>query len=254
MLNKKMTYPKVQRISREKIECDLTFLGFVILENRLKPDTCDIINDLMAANIRTIMVTGDNILTALSVAHDCDMIPTGQSVIIVTAKPKQLYSTEYELIYNLTGTSANNNRLNNQLDVVENVNSKIPNDNIALPISLSAAHLQQLHHDQKHTNSKTQKPNGFIVNERTSNGTVNRNANENGTMAEFVGSITNSNSIASLETVDTCTQTTLITQRDIEIGAITKSNNQYTSYDDDDDDNNLLVSIYHSIFVVVDFE
>lgn len=242
MLNKKMTYPKVQRISREKIECDLTFLGFVILENRLKPDTCDIINDLMAAHIRTIMVTGDNILTALSVAHDCDMIPTGQSVIIVTAKPKQIFSNEYELIYNLTGTSPNNNRLNNQLDVVDNLNAKIPNNNATLPISLSAANLQQLHHDQQHVKSKTQKPNGFILNERTGNGNSTTNTNENG-ITDYC-SMTNSNSIASLETVDTCTQTTLITQRDIEIGAITKSNNQYNSYDDDDDDNNLLVSIY----------
>lgn len=35
-LDKKMTYPKIQRISRDKVEADLEFLGFVILENRLK--------------------------------------------------------------------------------------------------------------------------------------------------------------------------------------------------------------------------
>ncbi len=85
-LDKKMTYPKIQRISREKIECDLEFLGFVILENRLKDDSEAVIKVLNDANIRTIMVTGDNILTAVSVAKDCDMIKEDQSIIIVNSR------------------------------------------------------------------------------------------------------------------------------------------------------------------------
>lgn len=235
-LARKMTYAKVQRVPREKIECDLTFLGFVILENRLKPDTCDIINDLSSANIRTVMVTGDNILTALSVAHDCDMIPTGQSVIIVTAKPKQQLQTassnmpEYELVYNLTGMSGNNNRINGTAI------AHTPNANKAIaPASLSAVQLQRMHNEQIRP-----KPNGYIVSER-SNGLIvpmeNGDAGDGGT--DYL-MMTNSNSIASLETVDTCTQTTFITtQRDIEQGATTKTHNQYAY---DDDVNQLLVS------------
>lgn len=226
-LNKKVSFTKVQRLSREQIECDLTFLGFVILENRLKPDTIDIITNLMTANIRTIMVTGDNILTALSVAHDCDMIPTGQSVIIVTAKQKQIHSNDYELIYHLTGTSGNNNQssvpvqmnnttINTTTTTIDT--NDIPNNNPMLPLNLSAAHLQQLHNDQLKS-----KPNGFIVNERNT-------ATENGTDYMLM---TNSNSIASLETVDTCTQTTQITQRDLEMGNDNKHNShQYEGYDD----------------------
>lgn len=216
ILPKKVTYAKVQRLSREQIECDLTFLGFVILENRLKPDTIDIITNLMTANIRTIMVTGDNILTALSVAHDCDMIPTGQSVIIVTAKQKQPHSNDHELIYHLTGTSGNNNQVAAP-PLMNNIN-ETPN-NALLQMNLSAAHLQQLHNDQLKS-----KPNGFIVNERNT-------ATENGTDYMLM---TNSNSIASLETVDTCTQTTQITQRDLEMGNENKAHNQYGGYEDDE--------------------
>lgn len=95
----------MQRIAREKIETELEFLGLVILENRLKDDTTKIINNLMTANIRTIMVTGDNMLTALSVARDCDMIPKGQSVITVNARPHPILEDQYELYYNLTGTT-----------------------------------------------------------------------------------------------------------------------------------------------------
>lgn len=244
-LARKITYAKVQRISREKIECDLTFLGFVILENRLKPDTCDIINDLSAANIRTIMVTGDNILTALSVAHDCDMIPTGQSVIIVTAKPKQQLqsgtsSPEYELIYNLTGMSGNNNQPNGTTKIANcGIDANGANcNNKTVPASLSAVQLQQLHSAQLRP-----KPNGFIVNERGNGcGDATLIGNGDGVNAGTdYHLMTNSNSIASLETVDTYTQTTLITQRDIEEGATMKSHSQYTmAYDDDV--NQLLVS------------
>lgn len=214
-LNRKMTYPKVQRISREKIECDLTFLGFVILENRLKPDTIDIINSLMVANIRTIMVTGDNILTALSVAHDCDMIPSGQSVIIVTAKQKKIPSNEYELIYNLTGIPSGNNipptiAINNESSAIS-------------PINLSASHLQHLQENQLKTT-----PNGFDCNERKEIQSINENGGHDYSM------MTKSNSIASLETVDTCTQTTQITQRDLEMGYSTKANN--STYDDEPDE------------------
>ncbi|XP_055377256.1 polyamine-transporting ATPase 13A3 [Condylostylus longicornis] len=106
-LDKKMTYPKVQRIARDKIECDLEFLGFVILENRLKPDTTDVIHSLNMANVRTIMVTGDNILTAISVAKDCGMIPKHQSIITINTKPAATDSGKYELYYTLSGANVN---------------------------------------------------------------------------------------------------------------------------------------------------
>ena len=78
---------KIQRMEREKLEKDLEFLGLIVMENRLKPETCAVISRLKAANIRTIMCTGDNILTALSVARDCDMINEEDRVIIIEANP-----------------------------------------------------------------------------------------------------------------------------------------------------------------------
>ena len=44
--------------SSEQIENDLTFLGLMIMENMLKPETTPVIQELKLANIRTIMVTG----------------------------------------------------------------------------------------------------------------------------------------------------------------------------------------------------
>ncbi|XP_055714492.1 polyamine-transporting ATPase 13A3 isoform X2 [Phlebotomus papatasi] len=102
-LDKKVSYARLQRLSRESVEQELTFLGFVILENRLKGDTTTVISSLMRANIRTVMVTGDNILTAVSVAKDCGMIPGHQSVIMVNVRWN---SDSWELYYNLTNSSS----------------------------------------------------------------------------------------------------------------------------------------------------
>ena len=41
------------------------------MENKLKPQTNGVINTMQKCNIRTIMATGDNVLTAISVARQC---------------------------------------------------------------------------------------------------------------------------------------------------------------------------------------
>lgn len=69
------------------------------MENRLKPETTPVISALNTACIKTVMVTGDNMLTALSVARDCDIVKPGTPVIAVSAtqqnqmKP-QIYFTK----------------------------------------------------------------------------------------------------------------------------------------------------------------
>lgn len=70
----KLNWVKVQKMKRAEAETDLEFMGFIIFENKLKPTTTGIINELAAANIRKVMCTGDNILTAISVARECNLI------------------------------------------------------------------------------------------------------------------------------------------------------------------------------------
>lgn len=45
-------------MQREVIEKDLDFLGLIVLENRLKPETFPSIQALNDASIRVVMVTG----------------------------------------------------------------------------------------------------------------------------------------------------------------------------------------------------
>ncbi|XP_053378783.1 polyamine-transporting ATPase 13A3-like isoform X2 [Mercenaria mercenaria] len=84
-LPNKYNYVKVQRVQRERVETGLTFLGLLIMENKLKPETTPVIEQLNEANIRTIMVTGDNMLTAISVAHDCKMVGLTDKIVVVEA-------------------------------------------------------------------------------------------------------------------------------------------------------------------------
>jgi len=58
-------------MDREELEKDLHFLGFVVMENKIKPETLPTIQTLNQCNIRTIMATGDSILTAISVGREC---------------------------------------------------------------------------------------------------------------------------------------------------------------------------------------
>lgn len=70
----KLNWLKVQKMKREDVESGLEFVGFIIFENKLKDTTTDIITELREANIRTVMCTGDNILTAISVARECGLV------------------------------------------------------------------------------------------------------------------------------------------------------------------------------------
>lgn len=106
---------------RDSIETNMEFLGLIIMQNKIKPETAGVLHELRQANIRTLMVTGnptqgflslicdgnngfifcsnsfsivllccrlgDNMLTAISVARDCGMVRAYEKVIIADAVP-----------------------------------------------------------------------------------------------------------------------------------------------------------------------
>lgn len=78
----KLNWMKVQKMTRAEAECSLEFVGFIIFENKLKPSTTGVIAELNQAGIRNIMCTGDNILTAVSVARECGLIEAEEQCFI----------------------------------------------------------------------------------------------------------------------------------------------------------------------------
>jgi len=57
-------------MDREEIECDVIFLGFLIMQNKVKSVTNKCVHQLQDAAIDTLMATGDNGLTAISVGRE----------------------------------------------------------------------------------------------------------------------------------------------------------------------------------------
>ena len=78
-----MTWAHVQKLVRKQVECDLTFLGFIIFENKLKAETAPVISALRAANIVNVMSTGDNILTAVCVARASGLVESSVKYVFV---------------------------------------------------------------------------------------------------------------------------------------------------------------------------
>jgi len=73
---------KTKEEIREEAEKDLFFLGFIIMENKIKPETPPALKVLKDAEIRLIMVTGDNVLTAVSVSRECGIVPQDQTIFM----------------------------------------------------------------------------------------------------------------------------------------------------------------------------
>ncbi|XP_044145829.1 probable cation-transporting ATPase 13A5 isoform X3 [Bufo gargarizans] len=75
----------VESLKREEVENELQFLGFLILANRLKSETKPVLHELKSANIRTIMVTGDNLQTACTVGLSSGMVPDASRLLMLEA-------------------------------------------------------------------------------------------------------------------------------------------------------------------------
>lgn len=60
--------PHKKNYARVAVEKDMEFVGFVLYECKIKPQTLNVIKDLKDANCEVVMITGDNLLTAMCVA------------------------------------------------------------------------------------------------------------------------------------------------------------------------------------------
>jgi len=60
----------------------MEFVGLLVMENKLKPETKPTVLQLNSAKIVSIMVTGDNPLTAAYVAKTCHMIPPRSQILL----------------------------------------------------------------------------------------------------------------------------------------------------------------------------
>lgn len=108
-------------ISRSELECNMNFDGLLLFKNKLKPTSTEALSTLNKANIRCIMATGDNLLTAISVAEECNMVNSGDAIIKMRAhldKSKTLkVSYTYAKFPNITEMT-NNNMIDESIETI----------------------------------------------------------------------------------------------------------------------------------------
>ena len=95
---------KVQRAKRDDLEQDAKFIGLIVFQNKVKSVSADVIEELEEAKIKSVMVTGDNILTSIAVSFECGILNKSEKVIIGELSKENVMwrevnnSTSYESI------------------------------------------------------------------------------------------------------------------------------------------------------------
>jgi len=85
-LDASLRWKEVDGLQRGQLEEKCDFLGLIIMQNLVKQETYGAIKELQDADIGTVMVTGDNILTAISVGRDCELVKPEETIVRVEAQ------------------------------------------------------------------------------------------------------------------------------------------------------------------------
>ncbi|KAK7203656.1 cation transporting ATPase [Myxozyma melibiosi] len=88
---------KTNNFTREEVERDLTFAGFLVFNCPLKPDAIEAVKMLNESSHRVVMITGDNPLTAVHVAYEVEIVT--RDVLILDAPEEGTDGGEHALVF-----------------------------------------------------------------------------------------------------------------------------------------------------------
>lgn len=78
---------------------NITLLGFIVLADSIRDNVLDGINLVKSASIQTIMITGDNKETAVSIARELNLIESSDDIVITSDKLDKMTNEEIIKIF-----------------------------------------------------------------------------------------------------------------------------------------------------------
>ncbi|KAK1758969.1 hypothetical protein QBC47DRAFT_314915 [Echria macrotheca] len=87
---------KINELKREKVEAELNFAGFLVLQCPLKDDAKQAVQMLNESSHRVVMITGDNPLTAVHVAKEVEIVDRD---VLILDSPEHSAHGEEQLIW-----------------------------------------------------------------------------------------------------------------------------------------------------------
>lgn len=77
-----LSHQEIRDLTRDEIESNLKFVGFLIISCPLKPDTKAVIKEILNSSHHVTMITGDNPLTACHVASQLRLIDKKHALVL----------------------------------------------------------------------------------------------------------------------------------------------------------------------------